>query len=248
MAATTARCEIRRDRPRAAVRLFVGIHPRENHGADVIPAYCIIDDRHPERTEAARVHFAERGLAVKFWRGIHGKTWGLRTTHIQDPGLPLKEDGRYTSPGHIGLILAHWNLWQHIHLVEHEEALILENDALLVEDFPAKLDASMRQLPENWQLCYVGWIEDKNGCLLRQYRPNVVKWSSTYGTHCYAVRRSALPILMETNSIAKKHIDQQITTFSLPHLNYYALDPSLAKQRTETGDWTPSCIDIDAPK
>ena len=44
------------------------------------------------------------------------------------------------------------------------------------------------------------------------------------------IKKSALPVLIETNSLAWSHIDIQIKKRSLPKLKYYVMIPPLADQ------------------
>src|SRR5262245_60674499 len=112
------------------------------------PIYCIACEQLPDRREAAASHFAERGLAVTFVQGIHGESWGLDTRHCHAPGVRI-------TPGHIGLILSHWMLWQHLWLSGVAEALILEDDAIIPADFPARFTALMAAVPAETELVFV---------------------------------------------------------------------------------------------
>ncbi len=198
----------------------------------MIPTYCITCTETPERGECAALHFAGVGLQTTFWRGVHGMTWGLRT----DKGCKPADPGYRIHPGQIGLILAHWSLWQHVYLSGAPEALILEDDAAFGADFLDRFAEAKKELPENWEFCYVGW-----GGAVGHSSGRTASWRAVqgcpFGTHAYLVKRAALPVLLDTNREARTHIDIQIFENSLPHLQAYVCTPSLAGQHSQEGRW-----------
>ncbi len=184
------------------------------------PAYCITCEQTPERRPVAEKHFADAGLSVAFVQGIHGRTWGLS--------------------GDTGLILSHWMLWQHCLLAGHREAIALEDDCILVDDFRQQFAAVRATLPDDWQMVFLGSLGTED----RRREPVndlLVEVADPIGTHCYLVRDSALPILLKTNQQASLPIDLQLHTTSLPKLACYVAWPSLAAQRTHKGEWPGSC-------
>lgn len=201
--------------------------------------FCITLSETPDRRAGAEAEFARAGLDVTFYRGIHGENWGLRTAIEPTPGFPLK-------PGHIGLNLTHWSLWQHIWLSGHEEAIVFEDDATLCENFQKELATSAAALPGGWQFAFVGYCcgDDKPQHRVND-RVSAIHWPMC--THAYVVRRSALPILMDHCNVAEFPIDIQLTNrvFSQHKLSCWCFTPQLATQRAPVGAWvttTGSCL------
>lgn len=64
-----------------------------------------------------------------------------------------------------------------------------------------------------------------------------------FGMHAYMVRRSVLPIPLETMAEARTNVDIQLNENALPKLRCYAANPSFVDQRTHTKEWKPSALD-----
>jgi len=129
--------------------------------------------------------------------------------------------------------LSHEKIWK-IAYESKKNILILEDDVQLCKNFKEKLLDIKSKLPEDWQYCFIGhcclnkenFMHVDDGIIQTEHPPLC--------THAYMIKKSALSVLIETNSIAWSHIDIQIQKRSLPHLNYYVLDPPLAEQLSIT--------------
>ena len=174
----------------------------------------------------ARRHFADIGLNVNFFQGVHGRTWGLRTVKESNPGYIIPS-------GHVGLNLSYWALWQMLSFMPENEFLILEDDAYFDRTFIADFERAYNVLPANWQFCYVGHL-GVSGAQTLPVTDRLVRLRHGYphGTHATLVNKTAIPWLLETQQRAEKHIDQQLATYSLPGLHTYAFEPSLARQHS----------------
>lgn len=119
--------------------------------------------------------------------------------------------------------------------------MILEDDAVLVDGFEEKFNSYYRQLPLDWDMCFVG-----SCCGLRSNNMRkdmlVYKANSSRCTHCYLISCSGLNKLK--NEMLK--IDNAIDWYynklieSIP-LNNYWMDPALSFQseefQTSLGSW-----------
>lgn len=241
----------------------------------MIPWYAISCKETPERGDACRRHFEERGFAVAgseaarpadrpsvlFWRGVHGDSWGLDTRLVFDPRRPGAYDAHKITPGHVGLILSFWSLWQHVHACGHEAAVVCEDDVILpreinfaAEEVKRVADAAV----PGWGMIWLGHVcEPTRGPRIAEAnvsrsaeRSDGNPWQRVglhrghaYGLHCMLLRRSALPVLLDTNTKVWAHLDIQIPRFSAPRLETLVVCPSLAAQRTYAGEWQPSTVD-----
>lgn len=197
----------------------------------MIPSFCI--SHCPKRRAIADAHFSERGISPQYIQAVHGDTWGITSTIVYGlDGTDYKIEGK-----HVGIILTHWMIWQHLRLSGIEEALILEDDADLVPDFVEKFHHYRGHLPDDWQFVLVGYLESPDWIgkhkTLEVVSPYVFRGKNLFGTHCYLVRQDGLQTLLDTNQIAWAPIDIQIDQRSLPHLRHYALAESLAVQRAD---------------
>lgn len=199
------------------------------------PIYCISCTQHTERRSVAEQHFASCGVVPTWWRGYHGSSWGLESS---------KRYGDYRiTPGHIGSILSHYSLWQHLDSYGCEEAIILEDDALLPVDFERKVLVLINDLPLDWQFCFLGWIDRSE----QQHIPvneSVIEMRYPFGTHAYMVHRTALPLLLDAMAEARTNVDIQLNENALPKLRCYAANPSFVDQRTQTGEWKTSTATV----
>lgn len=199
---------------------------------DIPKTFCITLKDTPKRTQYAKNHFIENKLDFEFFYGIDGYKFGLKTKIPYNDDNPTGPDYFITS-GHIGCILSHYMLWQTLMYLPYEEIVILEDDVILCENFIQKLSQCKKNLPSDWQYVFIG-----NCCL--DSEPNHIKISENIittntpplCTHAYMVKKSSLPILLETNHMAWSHIDIQIQKRSLKQLKYYIFNPPLAFQKS----------------
>jgi len=113
---------------------------------DMIKTFCITLKTTPERKAKAAEHFAERGLIdVTFFEGIDNRAFGLKST-IKD-----------MSPGQVGCILSHYMLWQTMtHMEGFTEAVVLEDDVRLHNDFADEVRGIQKYAPKDWEFIYLG--------------------------------------------------------------------------------------------
>ena len=221
------------------------------------PTYILGCDETPERKAASLAHFHARGVDPVWWRGFHGKTWGLDTTREYEPG-------RRISPGHVGLDLGVWALWQHL-LLSHgnhpdHRFLVFEDDAVLPDNWDAHLAGVERDLDRSfpqWELVFLGLAETEphvwNKVTERVGGPDsrLCRLTDPFGTHAIMLRRSALLVLLDNMRHAERNLDQQLWKYVLrPGLVHWcAVLPSLVEQRTfdhrlrGKPEWGPSTID-----
>jgi GR25 family glycosyltransferase involved in LPS biosynthesis len=202
--------------------------------------FCLTLKDTPKRKEYAENHFKERGLDVIFFEGINAKTFGLKTVipfmdHIlfHNPSWKPGDNPppEFITQGHVGCILSHYMLWKTLSYLPDEEFLIVEDDVVLCEGFKDKLLDYKSRLPNDWKYVFVGhccapeepWRYKQDENIYTTSHPPMC-------THAYMVKKEALNVLIETNSVAWSHIDIQIQKRSLKQLKYYVFMPPLADQ------------------
>lgn len=201
------------------------------------PVYALYCEELPDRKKGIADEMRRSGLNYTPWRSYHGKTWGLQTSKIYTQGeCPI-------TPGHAGLILGHYSLWQHLLASGVEEAIICEDDAVLCDGFDQKAAYVLRRRPADAQLIFLGHVGIPAGAPREQVSPGLVKCDHVFGTHCYWVHRSALPVLLSKMNELRSHIDlQMIENVLRPKLlNWYMADPCLSDQHSARGSWPGSC-------
>jgi len=208
------------------------------------PVYCIYCREIGKRHEIAAKHFKDVGVQVTFFEGIHGKTEKLRKA--EPCNVDGKDNNWFISPGHIGLCLSHWALWSHIWHAGHEEAIVLEDDAFFGMNFHQKLAGIKKDLPDDWDLCYLGWLHNHQRNK-RNVRGSVFRIDGCpFGTHAMLIRRSGIRKMLDGIRGSNAHIDVAIANRCLPKLNWYVVHPSIITQRSQQGGkdkdpiWRPS--------
>lgn len=202
------------------------------------PIYCITLKQTPDRHGRAVEYFRAAGLDVTFVWGVHGRTWGLETSlwaHGEAHGYKI-------APGMVGLNLSHWMVWQLADLAGCEEFIVMEDDCLPCEDFREEYRLTREALPGDWAFCYLGTVGGE-GRVKQHINERLVRFDDPYGTHCYLVRKQAVPVLLENMQEARGHTDQQLWQNVLSHgrLPFYVAWPSLAGQHSYEGRWEGAC-------
>jgi len=208
--------------------------------------FCVTLRETPKRKEEAIKYFEQVGLKAEIFDGIHGESFGIKSTI---PNYDILQGREYfITQGAVGCILSHLTLWNILLHQPEDEFLIVEDDIKLCDDFYEKFAKFKLELPEDWQIAYVGYIlsygEDiKNAT---QVSDNVVICAPMC-THAYMVKKSALKTLIETNQLAWSPLDIQIGSRSLPKLKYYTSKNSLISQRSvlniKDETWYSLCYD-----
>lgn len=199
--------------------------------------YCLTVKESTTRNARVAERFKAAGIDVEFFYGVHGQTVGiLPTMTVWD--APAGEHGQRwqhpyrVNPGSLAITITKIMLYQHIiDTCPDDEALIFENDVVLVDNFQLELAKSMAQLPTDWEVCHAGYC-------CHEGRPfaNVNERICTikYPLCCHAMlwKKSCLQKvidLFKINSWGNKS-DQILQRAIYPHLNHYVFKQALASQ------------------
>ncbi|CAE7218745.1 unnamed protein product [Symbiodinium sp. CCMP2592] len=135
-------------------------------------------------------------------------------------------DWLHMTPGAVGCALSHRVLWesfpQHAAACDQDWLLVLEDDLLWVaSDLEQRLGEVLRQLPEAWHLCYLGWHgQGVIHLALGDTGPLTTvgplePWSgeAPLGTFAYLVSRAGAKVLLEAGSAfpLRRQLDAQLS-------------------------------------
>lgn len=185
-------------------------------------SYCLtLPESHSMRNRA-KLEFERAGLDVKFWNGINGLEFGLKTF------LPEHHDW-FSGPKIIGIYLSHWILWRVLEAVDAEVFLIFEDDVVLHPDFEKLWPVFCDELPKDWQWAYVG------ACCVRtsgykKISDHMAIANAPMATHAYMFKKEILCQMIERVACVRRPLDQDIAKSLLPKIRHYAFIPSLASQ------------------
>lgn len=181
-----------------------------------IKTFVINLDRRPDRMEALKVPFEfERFSAVD-------------GTQFTDEIIKMR--------GHIGCWQSHRDLLIRIKCREYPITLVLEDDVELDPDFQTKIVEYMAQLPEDWDLFYVGgW----NTMEKKKFSDNLDVAERVLTTHAYMIRDKFVDTLIQTLNNRRFKVDV-VFCDALSKGKCYVASPVLAWQKKGYSDITNS--------
>jgi len=159
------------------------------------------------------------------------------------------------SKSQIAITLSHLQAYKEI-LAKHSNALILEDDAILSDNFVEKLNGYLAQIPENYDMVFLG-----DGCGLHIESNFIVPNINVYNTNIredgsatrcadsYVIsKKCAANIIKYTENLPlkiKNAIDAWLNSviYAL-NLNIYWTEPTIVTQGTETGMFKSSHVDF----
>lgn len=116
---------------------------------------------------------------------------GISPERIPAPdALSCQDERNWRNTGSRACSIGHRLAWRHAWRSKHENALVLEDDAILSPNFKTRLETLV--LPEDWSVCYLG-------CLFREpptlVHPGLLRVGATFDMHAYIIRGSFAKIL-----------------------------------------------------
>lgn len=119
------------------------------------------------------------------------------------------------------------NMMSHKAVLEHYSGgtiMVLEDDALVLPGFQAKMDTFMQLVPANWEALWLG------GQHLRPttpMAPGVARCKYTIRTHAYVLRGQAIETALEVIKTANRHWDNALAKKLDGRNGTYSPDPFL---------------------
>lgn len=196
--------------------------------------FCITTSHRAAFRPQMEAHFADREVPVTFVQGVEGRKWGLDT-------VKSYEAGKRIPPGHIGLCLSHWMLWNWMCVEEMPEAVIMEDDVELGASFKERFASVMSGKPDATDLVFLGHVGTEGRIFGTPFNDHA-RATMPFGTHCYWLNLKAARHLRDTCQEARHNIDQAMWHLSLQTMDFTIATPSLAGQRSYTGEWVPTCL------
>ena len=191
------------------------------------------------RMEILRERAADIGLEIEKFDAKYGKTMNWNTV-IDEASTVC---ALFCTPAVVGCALSHVELWRKTVRDGLEWALILEDDAKLVDDAVPRIERAIEQAPEGWDVLLLGcFMCGKNaqriyttfassGVSELETRNGMRRVIRFGGTHAYIVSAAgAKKLVSSIGDNITYHIDQQMS--GLPNLNKYVVEPQIALQNS----------------
>lgn len=141
--------------------------------------------------------------------------------------------------GEFGCALSHYCTLASIDLLPDEEFLILEDDAIFCEDFLNKFEKFYDNLPSDWEMAYLGWLQWAKVVDVININEYVGKMKSLELTHpfkfmlsnhAYMIKKPTAKILKEALYPLNMALDVAFMRKILPHIKYYISTSFLVSQ------------------
>ncbi len=155
-----------------------------------------------------------------------------------NPGVQLNSPFLLNRPGAVGCALSHIEIIKLAKKQNLKNVLIFEDDIELTQDFSVKFDSFIRQLPDNWDMFYLGGSGHTapNSTVISYISKNIAKTTGTYTTSSYAVKESLFDIIIEGASKMVEPIDNYYKYRIQPNYNCYVTRPNLIWQKPGKSD------------
>jgi len=118
-------------------------------------------DRHP------KIKKNLEGLNYEIFWGVDGSKLDLKELEekkIYVPEIAIRDNfsGKALQPGEIGCSLSHINIYKEILKNGYRCTLILEDDIFLSKESGYNIQNALKELPENWEFLYLGYLENND--------------------------------------------------------------------------------------
>lgn len=183
--------------------------------------YCINLQSRPDRKKRCQEIFSHFNMNVNFIDAINGN--GLKNVGSLKPGAA-------------GCCLSHKMIYEDILKNNIKTALIMEDDVEFDKDVGKRFYEYYKMVPEDWQMIYFGGSHRHNPP--RMINRHVHKLKKTYTTHCYAIKKVAIPTIMnrlKDETIFSMPIDMHLAAVQKA-IPCYGFKPHIAWQRADFSD------------
>lgn len=179
--------------------------------------YIINLPHRKDRIRVAKQQFAREGIDMPtIFPAIDARRLKLRGTVEENQGL-------------IGCYLSHFFIIQEAIIYGYKRIAIFEDDILLVSDFKKKFEEGYAQVPDKWQMLYLGYYE-RSGKGKLKISENVSIPKNTWGTHAYMLQGDGIRIMYDNLQTIRSHVDVQITEDIVPKMYTYCINPAICNQ------------------
>jgi len=166
--------------------------------------YVINLDRRPDRLEKITKQLNDLGISFTRLRAI--------------------DQEEINSSGIVACAMSHKAVLQDAVLQGHQKILVLEDDALFVNNFKQEFDEAMSQIPNDWQMIHLGSTGTRGDMIT----PKIQKSLYALTSHAILIDRSIYQDLIDLNK-EDRHVDEVYGSL-METINAYTIHPSIVKQ------------------
>lgn len=187
--------------------------------------FVLTVDRPIKRFDDTAAHLDSLGIPWERFNGLDNQKCRLLPVDTFD----IDRAGERIGSKHIAACLTHYLLWKCMEMQPDESFIVLEYDARVPADFAERLEQIRADLPDDWQLCFLGSCCTE-GRPKTHIRGDVYDVRYPLCGHGILYNRTALPILLRECQKIWAPLDIALFTNVLPLLKTYAVLPALVSQ------------------
>ncbi len=134
---------------------------------------------------------------------------------IKDNEIKITNNYQYVSlKGQIACSCSHYSIWKEIVANEISNMIIIEDDAVLSNNFNEIVGNILDELPENYDMCYLYVYEDhyqkENQNSQIEGKEFITKGYYTWTTLCYIISLSGAKKLLNEFKVLDNHTDEKL--------------------------------------
>jgi GR25 family glycosyltransferase involved in LPS biosynthesis len=205
-----------------------------------------LSDENESKSVDLKTKIKEFGINPIWFNGLNGKTIDMEQYkhHFNDFYL------NFLTPSQIGIALSHLYVWKKIAESDDEMGIVFEDDVVFTNDFSEKFNHIINNLPQDFDLLYLGRIDNSNLFLfLLTFLTGLSKTNdividnllinpkSVLQSHAYILsKKGAKQLINLLDGYIYNHIDVCINNLFLQDkLKVYALKDRIVFQESLSG-------------
>ena len=189
-----------------------------------------------QRKQDLHEHLLNKGLKDFLWiEPFDTETWDIPQIQKEYPSIfttTSKALGRLAKFSEISLTLKHCHVIKEIIANNYNTTLILEDDAVLSENFSEDFNSYITQLPPDWDIAWVGTCCGLHAPL--EQNKNIYRMNGSRCTHAYIISLNGAKKILTTLHTADQTPDFLYNRWIEElNLNSFWFEPPLAVQNTK---------------
>ena len=184
-------------------------------------------DRREDRWIECKKSLDSHGIEVERLSAVDGLELGEEQLNYQMLNYIPESNLR----GQHGCIMSHFKGISLAKERNYKNVLMLEDDFELCDDFENEFKSYYPQVPNDWELLYLGANHNfHQGLNLPMISKNVGKPIKSYTTHAYAAKDSLYDSLLGVFNIKASPVDVSLCSLQAKMDTCYAIQPSIITQ------------------
>lgn len=201
--------------------------------SDFIPIQCINLNKRVDRKNHILHEFQQsKDKFLKYNVVFHEAIDGTKIDYNVSPLISQfakntiekseKEHGHDMTLGGLGIISSTYNIWTSL----YKPCLIIEDDVIFEDDFTNKLNQCLNDLPEKWDILYLGYHNDPR---IKHFKNNLYTANKVYGLFGYILNPKSYQKIINTTFPCDYQIDTDLHRKSDYKLDCFVVHPPIIK-------------------